>query len=1221
MSVRVSLTGRLEVESDRRTLDASRLPGQQGRVVLAYLVAERDRPVPNEELAEAVWGPAPPPTWRPALRGVVSKVREFLETLELPADDMLTSFSGCYQLVLPRDSTVDVELAAEQTHLAERALAAGDPERALAAASEARALADRPLLPGQEGAWVERRRAAWHELLVRALQVLVDAGLAGGNADLAVQTATELVGLEPFRESAHLRLLRAHAAAGNPGEALRAYDRCRRLLAEELGVDPSPELEAVYLELLRTAPAAHGDRNPPPSLDVPLERPLSGGSTPGEEPFVGRGAELARLRAAWAGARAGKRRFVLVNGEAGIGKSRLAAELAALVEREGATVLSGSCDKRLGVTYLPLRAALRPYLAARPTEQLRTLVGPNGGMLVRLWPELARRLPELPAPTHAGPKAERYLLFEAVTGLLEAIAATAPVLLVIDELDEADQPSLALLRHLARAARPMALLVLLITRDDEAAGADLAAMLADLLRTARTERMVLGGLDEHDIAAMAEGIVGRLLGPGVASLARVLGQRTGGNPFFVGELVRHLEESGALAGGDLAKAAAGPARDDVPDTVRLAVGQRLSGLGGAVQHLLEVVSVIGHSADLTLLSRVVDLGYEELLGALATAVRAKLLDEQPGVPGRYAFHHGMVHDLVYARLPAGRRTLLHHRVGEALEGLAGGHPRVVGELADHFGLGDAGDSAKAAEYGQQAGDKALHQLLYDEAAHRYRQALAALDRDGADDGRRADLLLALAEAWTNAGQPAMATEAYLDAAAAARAAGSAERLARAALGAGGPFRFWSLQLDPVTAVALLREALAALGGGDDTIRALLLARLAGWLAVSADMGAIEQGEPPPFERAVALARRIGDPRTLAAVLADRAHALAGVALGRPDGPGMALRRSAELVRLTERLGDDGLVYAASGPRAEALLAAGDLDGVDRLAEASERAADRRGLPYHRWLSLVLRAMRAIMRGEFAAGERLAQLALVYGRDMVGEGASMTHGAQLVFLRWLQGRPGDVRAALEDLAQEPFGRGWRRLFPLWHAGLGWKAGARRGLDAAAADGFAGQRSGVEVVGLVGACALLGDADAAARFYRLLLPYEGWHLTGGGPVYLGAGDHHLGMLAATAGRWNEAERHLLAAMAAHRRLGALPWLTLTRQVYAGMLRGRGRSDDGHRAQVFDAATRAIAGQLGMELPGWGRKTLGPDLRPAPARTVRRAGHPAPLGLRGPRRPRRG
>ncbi|HEX8132725.1 MAG TPA: AAA family ATPase, partial [Actinomycetes bacterium] len=926
MSVRVSLAGRLEVETDGRTLDAARLPGRQGRAVLAYLVAERDRPVPSEELAEAVWGPSPPPTWQPALRGVVSKVRDFLEALELPADDMLTSVSGCYQLVLPADTTVDVEQAAGEANAAARAFAAGDLERALEAAEAARALAGRPLLPGQEGGWVERLRTAWQQLLIRALLVMVDASLARGRGEAAVQPAIELVGLEPFRESAHLRLLRAYAAAGDRGEAPRVYDRCRRLLAEELGVDPSPELEAAYLELLRDETVVA------PSRQALLEGAGPAGAW-GEGPFVGRGPELARLGVAWTGALAGQRRLVLVTGEAGIGKSRLAARLAERAERDGASVLLGRCDRQAGVAYLPLRAALGPYLAACPAERLPELVGPLGGELVRLWPELARRLPGLPPPTRGGPEEERYLLFEAVTGLLDAVASTGPALLVVDDLHEADEQSLALLRHLA---------------------------------------------------AVAGAFTGGPSSPATAALARVVRGRTGGNPFFAGELLRHLAETGALEPGAIARTVAGPAVDDVPATVRLVVGRGLALLGDAVRHLLEVVSVIGRGADLTLLARVVDLGHDDLLDALEVAVRAKVLDERPGVPGRYAFHHGIVHDLVYREMLAARRALLHHRVGEALEGLegAGGDPNRLPALADHFALGQAGDAGKAVDYARQAGDQAFARLRYEEAAHRYRQALAALDRGGGADSDRTEPLLALGEAWAKAGQPSRATEAYLEAAGAARSMGSAGDLARAALGVGGQLGFWSLQADPGTSVALLREALAALPPGDRALRALLLARLGGWVVVTADRDVAEPHELPDFGQALELARRLNDQRTLALVLADRANALLGVALGRPGGPGEALQSSAELARLAACLGDDELVRAASIPRAEALLAAGDVDALDDLAEVAGRTAEDRRVPFQRWLSLAVRAMRAVMRGELAEGERLAEQALAYGLDKV-----------------------------------------------------------------------------------------------------------------------------------------------------------------------------------------------------------------------------------------------
>jgi hypothetical protein len=181
MSLEITLTGQLVAEADGNRADATHLPGRQASVVFAYLVAERGRPVPSEELAEAVWGGALPPTWRPALRGVVSKVRDFLDRLGLPAADTLTSSSGCYRLVLPTDTAVDVELAEGEAGQAQRALDAGRLDEALGAAERARAIAGRPLLPGHDGAWVQDRRAALHRVLVRTLELLVEVHLAAGH--------------------------------------------------------------------------------------------------------------------------------------------------------------------------------------------------------------------------------------------------------------------------------------------------------------------------------------------------------------------------------------------------------------------------------------------------------------------------------------------------------------------------------------------------------------------------------------------------------------------------------------------------------------------------------------------------------------------------------------------------------------------------------------------------------------------------------------------------------------------------------------------------------------------------------------------------------------------------------------------------------------------------------------------------------------------------------
>jgi tetratricopeptide (TPR) repeat protein len=474
---------------------------------------------------------------------------------------------------------------------------------------------------------------------------------------------------------------------------------------------------------------------------------------------------------------------------------------------------------------------------------------------------------------------------------------------------------------------------------------------------------------------------------------------------------------------------------------------------------------------------------------------------------------------------------------------------------------------------------------------RYRQAIAALDRTAPHDALRCDLLLALGDALTQAGQAGQASQAYLQATAAARAADSADRLARATLGLGGPAGIWSVELDHATPITLLRAALAAVGRQASTPRALLLARLAGWEMVLALLRPREENGSPSFGPALTLARRLGDPKTLAAVLGDRAMALSSLILGRPGGPGEDLDASAELDRLAAEVGDDRLAYQASWARVQALLFAGDLDAVQRLTEREERAAQARRVPYLGLLPLIQRTLRAIMRGDFAAGERLAGQVLTNNQGPVGSLAVAAHDTQLVFLRWLQGRPTEVQALLERLIQQwPLLPGWSHLLPLAYTGLGRAEEARRDLDATAAHGFADRRVAGDIVALVGACALLGDADRAARLYQLLLPWASWHLTNFS-VYLGAADHHLGMLAATAGRWEDAERHLRTALATHRRLGARPWQALTAQAYAGMLRGRGRPADHHQAAQLDATAHTTAATLGMDLPGWGRATLAP------------------------------
>lgn len=279
MSVRVSLTERVSIEARGAVVDEQRFPGRQGRLVFAYLLAEQGRPVPRDELAEALWGDELPATWEKALSVLVSKLRALLTECGLDGGRSLTSAFGCYQLTMPVGTWIDVVAADEAAAAAERFLAAGGLDEARAEALIALSLARRTFLPGENGRWVEDKRADLRETLVRALDCLAEAHRQAGDPRAAVRAAEELVELEPYRERGYRLLMRAQSAAGNDAEALRVYDRCRRLLDEELGTYPSTETEALYRELLEMPAARTGDSTPVAALPAPppLRRPTRAG--------------------------------------------------------------------------------------------------------------------------------------------------------------------------------------------------------------------------------------------------------------------------------------------------------------------------------------------------------------------------------------------------------------------------------------------------------------------------------------------------------------------------------------------------------------------------------------------------------------------------------------------------------------------------------------------------------------------------------------------------------------------------------------------------------------------------------------------------------------------------------------------------------------------------------------------------------------------------------
>ena len=330
----------------------------------------------------------------------------------------------------------------------------------------------------------------------------------------------------------------------------------------------------------------------------------------------------------------------------------------------------------------------------------------------------------------------------------------APVLLVLDDLHWAAKPTLLLLRHVLRATAPLRLLVVTTYRDTDLDRTHpLAEMLADLRRAPGVERLALSGLDEDGVAQFLERTAGHELDDAGLALARAVHAETEGNPFFVGEVLRHLSESGAIVfrdgrwTSDLTIEQVG-----IPEGVREVVGRRLSNLEPAVNDVLVVASVIGRDFDVAMLAAVCDGGEEAVLDALEAAEARGLVTPVTGRAAQYRFAHALVRSTLYDELTTSRRLRLHRSVARALVGRPDAETRLP-ELARHFSECAAlGEIDRAVEYCRRAGNAAREELAFEEAADYYERSLGALElADQPDAALRADLLVAAGVALVTIG--------------------------------------------------------------------------------------------------------------------------------------------------------------------------------------------------------------------------------------------------------------------------------------------------------------------------------------------------------------------------------------------------------------------------------------------------------------------------------------
>ncbi len=537
--------------------------------------------------------------------------------------------------------------------------------------------------------------------------------------------------------------------------------------------------------------------------------------------FVGRESELSALTAGLQASQAGHGAFLLLVGEAGIGKSRLLEEFALRAREQGGEVHFGRCDEDEGAPpYWPWIQIVRSLMNQYSADDVRSLLGGGAAEIAQIVPDLRELLPDLSEPPALAAEQARFRFFDSLAQFLTRAARSRSLILMLDDLHRADQPSLLLLRFLVRELHKEPVLILAAGRDAELrADGVRSQIVSEVTRVAETNPLTLPGFSQMEVGSYVTATTGTTIG---RAAMESLHQRTAGNPFFLSQMVQLLEREGKLEN----PRAAGE-RASLPEGIRDAVIRQLDGLPEATRSLLAAAAVIGRDFVLPLLAAAADRDPETVLAALEPALKARVVLEASDVLGRYRFAHVLVRDALYEALDASRRAALHRKVGEVLDQLYDSElePRLA-EIAYHFLQAvPIGEQARAVQFSTRAARWASEHLAYEEAVHHYRNALHVLSGFKSNEEERCDLLLALAEAEIRAGLRNEGKASFQKAAVLARRLNTPERLARAALGiAPGFFAIEGGVYDEVL-VGLLEEALNALKPEQKELRAQLKARL------------------------------------------------------------------------------------------------------------------------------------------------------------------------------------------------------------------------------------------------------------------------------------------------------------------------------------------------------------------------------------------------------------
>lgn len=852
---------------------------------------------------------------------------------------------------------------------------------------------------------------------------------------------------------------------------------------------------------------------------------------PARAPLVGRRRELAELEGALDAAVAGTGHAVLLGGEPGVGKTRLAAETAAMAGARGVPVAWGrGWEDGTAPPFWPWNAAVREVLRAGDRDAILHAAGAD---VAQVLPALREHLPELPAPRATESAHARFQSFDAVSRFLATLAAPAGLVVVLDDVHWADAASLKLLEYVAADLRHARLLLIATFRDTEVrAGHPFAGTLAGLAREPLTRRLTVGGFSPADCAEYVT-----VAGADGATIGATLHRETNGNPFFLGEIVRLLGTDGPW---DVRR---------LPPGVREVVARRLERLGDDCRRALAVGALLGDGFTAERLAAVVAAGdAPAMMDLLRPAVRERILAEHADEPGRYAFAHALIRRVLIDDFEPSARAGWHARIAVELEAA----DATAGELVHHFAAaGTPAAIRRAFDHACRGAAQAARGLGWEEAARLYDVALDLGARCDAPDDALA-LRLERARALRRSGDVEGARACCREVVAAARETGRCDVLARAALIHAGPVPHF-YRIEPEVR-ALLEEACRAADAVDDAVRSRLLARLAADIIAANDVE--QMGRAFGLgEQAADAAQRAGDAGALAQALMVGFFLSALGAEPPPDAPAAAPTSLQDVLDAAEAADDLEFAAEVRQTRAAAMLAIGEPEGFWAEHDALATVAAATRVPEAVWLADATAALRATIEGRFDEGRRLADQALAVGVRMQLPNAAGVHVGQQVMWHALQGRLGALLPMLaERVRDHPTVAVWRAFHALAQLATGDAAAAGAAFRRLMAEGLEPARRGVNLRSYLAAlsalCVGLRDEAQAPVLYDLVAGRaETWIVDGCatfGPWALA-----LGALAHVAGRHDAAEAHLEEAIRCGQRLHAAPVVAHAQSLLAAVL----------------------------------------------------------------------